>query len=172
MYHAPMSYDLRTIRRYVNKIDMPLSVDKCWEWTAYTTPRGYGMFNVPSESSSTGMRSISAHRFSYEIHYGPIPEGLVVDHLCFNRLCQNPRHLRLLTAIENSLRENRKPIDACKNGHEFTEENTTYHTKTGARVCVICAKEYKHQWYSDRREAISTERKRQYRQKVFDMHRA
>jgi hypothetical protein len=44
---------------------------------------------------------IRAHRFAYELLVGPIPEGLVIDHLCRNRRCVNPAHLEPVTAEEN-----------------------------------------------------------------------
>lgn len=63
----------------------------CWVWTGGRC-NGYG---------SVGRRGY-AHRVSYEMHVGPIPEHLVVDHSCRNRACVNPAHLRLATVGQNN----------------------------------------------------------------------
>ena len=75
----------------------------CLEWSGSTTHNGYGQFY-----DGTGM--VRAHRFAWERTNGPIPEGLVVDHLCHIRKCVNPAHMRLLTAAENQ--QNRKGVQA------------------------------------------------------------
>ena|ERR1035437_4659901 len=68
--------------------------DECWEWLgAHTTP-GYGQLR-----SGTGR--VYAHRVSYEIANGPIPSGLVIDHICRNPRCVNPAHLRACTQSQN-----------------------------------------------------------------------
>lgn len=67
----------------------------CWQWTAsiiHTT--GYGAFGVEG-------RKRGAHRVSYELVIGPIPDGLTIDHLCNNRRCVNPSHLEPVTQGEN-----------------------------------------------------------------------
>lgn len=69
--------------------------DDCWLWLANkTAPNGHGRF-------STGGSMVMAHRFAYELLVGPIPDGLVIDHLCRVRLCVNPKHLEPVTAVEN-----------------------------------------------------------------------
>lgn len=67
----------------------------CWPWLAATDALGYGHL-------ATGGTQRHAHRMSYEAFVGPIPEDMTVDHLCFNRVCVNPDHLRLLTNVENA----------------------------------------------------------------------
>lgn len=66
----------------------------CWRWAAALTD-GYGRFRV-------GARSERAHRLSWEIHRGPIPAGMQVEHTCGHRGCVNPSHLAL---AENSHRD-------------------------------------------------------------------
>lgn len=72
-------------------------LDECWVWCARTNRNGYGRLRV-------GGRELMAHRLAYEALVGPIPEGLVLDHLCRVRLCINPAHLEPVTVRENTLR--------------------------------------------------------------------
>jgi len=80
----------------VNKIE-----GRCWEWTAALDTAGYGSFRV-------GSRLVGAHRISYEIHHGPIPDGLWILHHCDNPCCVNPEHLFLGTRSDNMFDCSRK----------------------------------------------------------------
>lgn len=92
-----------------------------------------------------GKKMIMAHRHAYEQVFGPIPNGLVIDHLCRNGLCVNPEHLEAVTDKVNILRGMGIPAvnsrkTHCKNGHELIPENCW--NRKGRRACKICDKEY------------------------------
>ena len=76
--------------------DNVLVTDKeCWEWQGATHESGYGILTV------AGGKTKSTHRLAYELHYGDIPEGLMVLHKCNNRICINPDHLYVGTHNDN-----------------------------------------------------------------------
>lgn len=69
----------------------------CWEWTAgkFKDRGGYGKYRMDSGAGY-------AHRLAYEDEHGPIPDGLLIRHLCDNPPCVNPQHLLLGTSQDNS----------------------------------------------------------------------
>jgi hypothetical protein len=118
-------------RRFWTKVDKS---GDCWLWTAATNGAGYGILTMSRDGSK-----VLAHRWSYEHHNGPIPEGLVIDHLCRVPLCVRPDHLEAVTQAENnrrgmSLSSQQARQTHCKRGHEFEPERNT----AGRRWCKRC----------------------------------
>lgn len=84
--------------------------DDCWNWLGGKTRYGYGRFHVRGEM-------ISAHRATYLLKVGPIPEGFIVDHICHNTTCVRPEHLRAATNKQNT-----------ENVADVSKTNTTGYT--------------------------------------------
>ena len=85
----------KQIENYWKKVD---KTSECWIWTSVKDRYGYGRF--PANRKFHG-----AHRVSYQISFGAIPSGKVIDHVCHRRDCVNPAHLRTATLKQNQ--ENR-----------------------------------------------------------------
>lgn len=102
----------------------------CRLWAGTLWLAGYGRYS-----------NRQAHRVVYEMFVGPIPAGLTVDHICFNRPCVEPSHLRLLSNLANARNHASRPIlvpdDECINGHQYTPGNT-YIRPNGQRDCRAC----------------------------------
>lgn len=106
----------------------------CWQWTGNVGGNAYGR-------SCAAKARMYAHRLSYELHVGPIPADMTIDHLCFNKLCVNPAHLSLKTRVENAKRQRSAMRTHCKSGHEFTPENTLPRPAgEGQRECRACGR--------------------------------
>jgi hypothetical protein len=108
--------------RFWSKVDVK-GPDECWEWTG-SRPHGYGKMWSGEYSDNGHPRAVSAHRVSYVIHVGAIPDGFVIDHLCRNPGCVNPAHLEAVTHRENTLRGVGATAvlarrNACINGHPY-----------------------------------------------------
>ncbi len=106
--------------------------DHCWEWMGSKDTTGYGRIHANG-------RQRPAHRVSYEMHVGPIPDGLEIDHLCNNRGCVNPEHLDVVTRRQNILRSSHAGKMFCPSGHLMDERNTAYWGKKRVgRFCREC----------------------------------
>jgi hypothetical protein len=84
---------LYDVDRFKAKVNIK-SNDGCHEWNAAKQQFGYGMFNLYG-------KGIPAHRASYMLFVGNIPEGHEIDHICQNKACVRPDHLRALTPQEH-----------------------------------------------------------------------
>lgn len=111
----------------------------CLEWTGPVINTGYGTTRF------RGKRWL-AHRASYELFVGPIPAGLVIDHLCGNKLCVNPAHLEAVTQRENVCRAPLGGTSAanalkthCPSGHPYDAEHARITAR--GRVCRVCDNE-------------------------------
>src|SRR3990167_5054453 len=121
------------ISRFWPKVDRSNGFFACWIWIAGKTGEGYGGFG----------HATLAHRFAYELLIGPIPTGLILDHLCRNRACVNPLHLEPVSILVNLQRgigtlgswQMQKPH--CPQGHLYDEVNT-YRSPRGERRCRTC----------------------------------
>lgn len=108
----------------------------CFNYIGPRNSGGYGLF-----------RKKLAHRIVYAFVHGCIPQGLVIDHICRNRACVNPKHLRAVTRRVNALENNGSPfaINArqthCPKGHPYNAKNTSRASGKGRR-CLKCARLY------------------------------
>lgn len=120
---------------------------KCWNWLGGKDTKGYGTFFF--ESENTYKRYKKAHLISYILTKGPIPNGMLIDHLCKNKSCVNPDHLEAVTSRENSLRATNTiaSINAskthCPVGHPLDGDNLiiSKNGHNGARRCKTCKNE-------------------------------
>ena len=120
----------------------------CWLWIGSKHGKGYGHFRYKGKVEK-------AHRFSYMLYNGHIEEGLCILHSCDFPSCVNPEHLRVGTHLENAHDRDRKGRQVsfhslkthCKNGHEFSKQNTMF-TKKGTRICKKCKSIWQKKYFS------------------------
>lgn len=130
---SKVTVDVERFMRHV----VPVPESGCWLWIGEWNDGGYGRLWIRGKNHQ-------AHRLSYELHKGPIPDGLTIDHLCRVRCCVNPDHLEPVTMRENTLRGTGPTAlnvfkTSCPAGHLYTPDNTRIDAR-GRRSCRECAK--------------------------------
>jgi len=114
------------LNAFAKKVDKRGS-DECWPWLGAKTSKGYGSF-------WNGESKLGAHKISWQLFFGDIPEGRMVLHKCNNRWCVNPYHLYLGDAKDNS-------GDAIQSGthsmlHNIREPNGRFASSVGREESV------------------------------------
>lgn len=108
----------------------------CWDWQGGRAKGGYGAFRLAGIT-------VRVHRYAYELLIGEIPAGLVIDHLCRNRLCVNPYHMEPVTSVVNVMRGESIPaqnvnVTTCPQGHPYNGDNLHVDPYRGWRQCLTC----------------------------------
>ena len=157
------------VERFWSHVDKQIS---CWLWTGTMEWSGYGNIFVNGNTP----RLQKAHRFSYELLVGPIPEGLEIDHTCHTKMCPtpgikdlhrrcvNPAHLEAVTRAVNIDRGQapeltrayyRAAVTHCPWGHEYTEENTRIEIRRGwsTRHCRACNRRRRAEFLAQQKNA-------------------
>lgn len=131
--------DEGTTLRFWNKV-AKTTPNECWLWIPRLGGGGYGQIYIKGKQRYV-------HRVSYELANGPIPHGLVVDHICKVRHCVNPAHLRAVTTRENIIHARaweqgaqvQRSKTRCPKDHPYDEANTSK-KPDGSRGCRECAR--------------------------------
>jgi hypothetical protein len=117
---------------------------ECWEWKGRLDRYGYGVTRSRHGGDAIW---IGAHRVAYLLEYRLIPSGLVIDHLCRNRKCCNPRHMEAVTNRENIHRGALMDDGiSCRNGHPRTLGSTRI-SPTGVKICRECERQSRRRYY-------------------------
>lgn len=77
-----------------SKVALPAAADECWNWIGSKSTKGYGILR-------SGTSKLSSYRVMFELYKGPIDPGSEIDHVCHNKGCVNPEHLRQVTTAQN-----------------------------------------------------------------------
>lgn len=122
----------------------------CWEWQRAIQSRGYGSVSYQGKTHL-------AHRLSYQLSVGPVPDGWDVHHKCGNRRCVNPDHLQPLKRklhfrLANTPFSRNADKETCERGHNLSGENLLIDSRK-RRQCRTCVNTYQRHWRATHKEA-------------------
>jgi hypothetical protein len=143
-----MSKNMSIEERFFQKVN---KTDSCWLWTGALSSTGYGSMGVQRKATS-------AHRLSYTLFKGQIPDGMIVCHSCDVRSCVNPDHLWIGTPSDNMKDmvakdrhgKSSRTQTHCRRGHDFNIYGFKTYTKKNGRVgryCQECKRISDHNYY-------------------------
>jgi hypothetical protein len=140
VHNARCTYRM-TAREKLEHFLLRIPESTCWYFDGVLGRTGYAQLK--------GHKMV--HRLAYETYVGPIPEGMVLDHLCRERSCFNPAHLEVVTPYENFRRGNAPAAHQlhqthCKRGHLLGVPNAK-----GIRACKTCNQDRCREWYKARK---------------------
>lgn len=132
-------------RKFWSRVEI-IPFHPCWEWIGSLNEEGYGI--VTHQENFVG-KSWPAHRLSLHLHGIVLDPELVVDHICRNRTCVNPKHLRMVTRTINSKENTASVHSTCLKGHIH---DRVYEWR-GAKFkyCTTCDLERKKIWYQKKK---------------------
>lgn len=120
---------LMTYAQFLTKLDR---TTECWLWTGFKVTHGYG--GLMHEGVM-----MSAHRWSYQYHLGPIAKGMHIHHKCRVKHCVNPDHLEMLTPLAHAKHNPPAKKTHCLRGHPLTEFYKSIRPDgTYSRRCKVC----------------------------------
>lgn len=114
---------------------------KCITWPGRLSSKGYVSVWVDG-------RPEFAHRLLWEQWHGPIPEGMTIDHTCWNKACLNVEHFQVVTGSVNTKRFHARRTH-CKHGHFMTDVNTFQYRTTSGHIgtgCRVCRRNRTERW--------------------------
>lgn len=144
-----------TTMEFLSRVEHKTDTE-CWRWKHGRNGDGYGIAWLP------GGKSIKAHRLSYSLFCGPIPNNILVCHRCDNPICVNPSHLFLGTQKDNTqdaIRKGRRKDPPgteinrhkkfCIRGHPLIQENIDLYNHQ--RRCRICKQIRRRKYYLEKK---------------------
>ncbi len=124
----------------------------CWLWTASKDSNGYGFFSNPGGRTP---KMVRAHRLAYEMKNGPIPVGLVIDHICRTPACVNSDHMEVVSPAENTLRGIGPTAAQARRTHCPLGHIYDYAYPDGRRGCRKCMNRKTVEWSKSHRDKMN-----------------